>query len=76
MSENIFGKKHTAITRNLLAERGVEMTVEELEKTRKEAFAEIRKNMAEMGYDMTTVSDKQLFHMLCDAFNCEGNSHD
>jgi hypothetical protein len=59
----IFSKKHNQAVRNKLAEQGTEMTPEELEETRKAAFANIRKYMAEHGYE-TPDSDEELFALM------------
>jgi len=63
---DIFSKQHNQAVRNKLAEQGTEMTPAELEETRKEAFANIRKFMAEKGYEMPE-SDEELFALMVEA---------
>ena len=57
------GSEHNARTRNLLAEKGIEMTPDELVETRKAAYATIRKEMRKRGYEMPD-DDEALFRLI------------
>ena len=60
-----FDKEHTQKIRQSLAEKyNIEMTNDELIKKTKEAFNIIREEMRKKGYNLSNISDEQLFHLL------------
>lgn len=58
-----FDAEHNRRSRELCAEKGYEMTIEELTAERKAAYATIRAEMKKKGYDMPE-SDEEMFLLL------------
>ena len=61
------GKEHTQLAREYLAEMGIEMTPDELNKEREAAFDMIRHEMKKLGYTMPD-NDEDLFLLLHEVY--------
>lgn len=60
---NPFDEKHNRRARESLAEQGIEMTPDELQRERKAAYATIREEMKKRGHDVPD-SDEELFLLI------------
>jgi len=58
-----FSKEHNQRTLNLLAGQGCEMTPDELDRIRKEAYQHIREELTRAGF-VAPASDEEMFALL------------
>lgn len=61
---NPLSKEHYQLARNRLAEKGRELTLEELAEECKTLFETIRCKMAEKGHDLSDLTDEDIFLLM------------